>query len=456
MSVIELGSHAFYLTEKSALITPRAQDILGARPTMGIIDPMTVDQSQDVVYWGSDNNFPAMIRDQAYKNPIIPRAILFHANMVAGAEILPVQKDYDENNKPIHRIVRDPEIWEYLDSAGHRRYMRESASDLYWYQNIFPEFIITKNRQKIAQLSPNEAMFCRWATQNSKGICTEVIHNANWPNARRNHQYSEIIPAIDPYAYDMVEALREDSKKFKVIYPASYPSPGALFYQTAFWDGIRQSKYLEFLSRIPEIKNQILKNKIKPTFHVQLPMTHWERWFGAAWQEADHVKKQRLKEDYLQTLEDILTSQEGAGSAFVTEYGSSTTDNSLAEKWEITAIEDKTLEGTYIQDNIDATVQLLAAMALDPALIGYSSKESGTRNGGSDKFQSLQNYLVTMSPFNDIILEPMRFMARFNGWTKKYPRFDFIATYPMVDKLNAKGDVSYKDPKKQDPNASNQ
>lgn len=438
MSVIELGQSAYYLSDRKMLVTPRASDIPGAKPTMGVVDRLFNNNSQDVVYWGVDNNFPKNIRDASYKNPIIPRAIMFHANMLAGATILPVMKDYDDNGEEIHKLVKDAAIWEYLDSRYHKRYMLESASDLYWFQNIFPEIVISKDRKSVALVSPNEAMFCRWGAQNEKGICTELLHNANWPHADRTHKYTTPIPAIDPYAWDVEEAVREDSKKFKLAYPASYPSPGAVFYQTAFWDGIRQSKYLEFLAQIPEVKNQIMKNKIKPSFHVQLPMMHWERWFGKAWKDADHEGRRRLKESYLVALEEILTSKDNAGAAFVTEYGSSSVDQREAEKWEITQIEDKTADGTHNQDNIDGTVQLLAALALDPALIGYSSKESGTRNGGSDKVQALQSYIVTMKPFNDIILEPLRFKARFDGWTKKYPRFDFVFKYPDLEKLNPK------------------
>jgi hypothetical protein len=444
MSVKHLGPNAYYIAERNMLVTPKKQDILGAKPTMAVLDRLYRGANTDIVYWGADNNFPHTIREQAYKNPIIPRAIMFHANMVASATVLPVMKDFDDNGTPIHKLVRDPDIWNYLDSTQHRRYMLESASDLYWFQNIFPDVIISRDRKSLT-ISPNESMFCRWASQNEQGLCTELIHNANWPYATRSHQYSTIIPTIDPYAYDIAETVRERTSTFKFAYPASYPSPGAVFYQTAFWDGIRQSKYLEFLAQIPEVKNQIMKNKIKPSYHVQLPMMHWERWFGKAWYDADHDGRRRLKNEYLVALEEILTAKETAGAAFVTEYGSSSTDNRNAEKWEITQIDDKTTDGTHNQDNIDGTVQLLCALGIYGSLIGYSSKESGTRNGGSDKVQALQNYIVSMKPFNEIVLEPLRFKAKFDGWTQKYPRFDFVFRYPELDAMTNKAQTAPKE-----------
>ncbi len=435
MSVIDLGPNAFFIGEKGGiLVTPKLSDIPGASPTMAVVEKGF--GNQEVVFWGNDNNFPRVVRDQAYKNPIIPRAMMFHANMTASAAILPIITEYDDEGNEILRVVKDPEIWSFLQSTQFKRYKIESASDLFWFQNIFPEIIISKDRKSVSMISPNEAMFCRWGAQNERGLCTELIHNANWPNARRLDKFTTILPTIDPYAFDVAEAVRE-SNRFKLAYPASYPSPGAVFYQTAFWDGIRQSKYLEFLTQIPEVKNQIMKNKIKPSFHVQIPMIHWERWFGKKWLDADHEERKRLKEGYLTRFEEVLAANKGG--TLVTEFGSSQIDHKEAEKWEIVAIKDEMTDGTHNQDNIDGTVQLLCALALDASLIGYSSKESGTRNGGSDKIQALQIYIETMQPFKDVILEPLRFKAAFDGWTKRHPGLDFIAKYPNIERLNGKG-----------------
>ncbi len=437
MSVIHLGPNAVFESSSRALVTPRASEMPGSSPTMAVLERGYTNQ--EVIFWGTDNNFPRMIRDQAYKNPIIPRAMMFHANMTASATILPVIMDYDDEGNELPRVVKDPEIMRFLKSTQFKRYKVESASDLFWFQNIFPEIIISKDRKTVSMISPNEAMFCRWGAQNEKGLCTELLHNANWPNANRSHKFTTVIPTLDPYAFDVAEAVREQSGRFKFAFPASYPSPGAVFYQTAFWDGIRQSKYLEFLAQIPEVKNQIMKNKIKPAVHIQMPLIHWERYFGKGWADATPQEKKALKDEYTRKLETILSPMDSAGGVFVTEYGSSVTDGKTAEKWEIVFLDDKTTDGSYIQDNIDGTVQLLAALALDAALIGYSSKESGTRNGGSDKIQALQIYIETMQPFKDVILEPLRFKADFDGWTKRHPGLDFIAKYPNLERLNAKG-----------------
>lgn len=440
MSVIELGENALFISDYNVLVTPKLSDVPGGKPLYGVEKNNSRNVSK-IIYWGDGNNFPQTVKEEGYKNPIIPRAIMMHINMTAGATIQPVIKDYDDNGNEKLIYVRDAEIADYLRSIEFRRYQLESASDLFWYQNIFPSIIISKNR-KYCYLSPNEASFCRWSVQNDYGVCEHVYHNANWPFASPDDAETTRVKAIDPYSYDIVEAVRDDSKEFHFIYPASYPSPGSLFYQTAFWDGIRQSKYLEFLRQIPEVKNQILKNKIKPSYHVQLPMMHWERWFGKTWHEADHQKRKQLKETYLEVLQSLLSNKSTAGGAFVTEYGSSSIDNRVAEKWEINRIEDKTEDGSYNLDNIDGTVQLLCALGIDSSLIGYSSKEAGARNGGSDKIQALNVYIETMQPFKDVILEPLRFKAQFEGWTKRHPGLDFVAKYPNIDRLNGKGTIA--------------
>lgn len=443
MAVIALNNTNYFLSGKNLLVTEKPP----ATPTHGILTKAP-GNLQEIVAWGEGNNLPKLIRDQAYKIPLIPRAIMFHVNMVAGARVVPVTYDYDDDGNEIRRVVKDPEILTYLRSTEFRKYKVESASDLFWFQNIFPELILSKDRKKILIMSPNEAMFCRWGVQNENGTCDYLYHNANWPNARiSDTKTTTKIRTIDPYAYNVAEAVREETAHYKFIYPSSYPSPGNLFYQTAFWDGIRQSKYLDFLEQIPEVKAKIIQNKMKPAYHINIPMIHWERWFGKAWFDADAAKRKEMKAAYLADLEAMFTPNGNAGAAFATEYGSASNDQRIAEKWEIHAIEDNSPDGSYIQDNIDATVQLLCALGIDAALIGYSSKETGTRNGGSDKLQALQIYIETIEPFRDVILEPLRFKAQFDGWSAKYPGLDFAWSYPNLDRLTQKQNPPKSEPK---------
>ena len=433
MSVLELSPNTFVLPESKAVV----REVAAVSPTMPVVRE-EVWKYSDVVFWGEDNNFPKRVLDQAMKIAVIPPSLFFHANMLSGSVILPVQKHYESTNsgvKEVIEVVQDPEIWTFINSVHFKRYRRESAIDLFWFQNIFPEVILTKNRQKIALVSPNEAMFCRWAKQKTNGVCESVFVSANWPMTQKSDQYIEEIPAIDPYAYDIVEATRERTNEFKFIYPSSYPSPGRNFYQVAFWDGIRQSGWLSVLEKIPEVKAHLLKTQMRVAYHIQVPSIFWEKNFGKAWKEADLTQRTALKRGYLEELDKILAGSENAGKAFISEFGQNL-DGKQAEKWVIEPIQDPNHDGKFSQDNSDATAYLFYAMGIDLTLVGFSGKDTAARSGGSDKREALLIYLEKMKSMREIELEVLRFTAQFNGWQQKYPLLDFMHQTTLLTTLD--------------------
>lgn len=434
MAVVEVSENAFVLGKSKAVITT---EVPAAQPTMTVVQD-EVWKHSDVVFWGNDNNFPARIVEQAMKVAVIPPSLFFHANMLSGSNILPVIKHYEASPggvKEVIEVVQDPEIWEFINSVHFKRYRREAAIDLFWFQNVFPEVILTKDRKKIALISPNEAMHCRWAKQNEKGVCESVLVSANWPSTRKSDKYVSEIPAINPYDYDIVEGTRDRFNDYKFIYPCSYPSPGRNFYQLAFWDGIRQSGWLDILAKIPELKAHLLKTQMRVSYHIQVPSVFWERNFGDKWKKADYLQRKQIKLEYFEELDKILSGAPNAGKAFISEFGMSL-DGKTSESWIIEPIKDPNHDGKFVQDGIDATANLFYALSIDLTLAGFAAKEMGSKSGGSDKREALLIYLEKMKPMREVELEPLRFTARFNGWQKKYPMLDFMHQTTLLTTLD--------------------
>ncbi len=433
--VIEVSENAYVLGKSNVVITEG--DMPGSSPTMTVVEENKW-QSSEVVFWGEDNDFPRRIVEQAMKVAVVPPSLFFHANMLSGSTILPVIKHYEVNNqgiKEVIEVVDDPEIWEFMNNAHFKRYRRECAVDLFWFQNTFPELILTKDRKKIALISPNEAMHCRWAKQNEQGICESVLVSANWPKAKKGDKYVTEIPAINPYAYDIVEATRGQANDYKFIYPCSYPSPGRNFYQLAFWDGIRQSGWMEILTQIPSLKAYLLKTQMRVAYHIQVPSSYWEKTYGEKWKKADAVQRKNIRKEHFEAFDKILSGEKNAGKAFVSEYGQSI-DGKTSEQWTIEPIKDPNHDGKFVQDSLEATANLFYALSIDLTLAGFASKDMGSRSGGSDKREALLIYLEKMKPLREIELEPLRFVARFNGWQKKYPKLDFIHQTTLLTTLD--------------------
>lgn len=429
------------IVEPDIYIAPNAQAVVstsspGAAPSFVIDKNDEAGGISEIIPWGVANDFPQKVLKDGERSTIIPTALKWQANLISKT-VLPFLVDYDDNGKEVVQLCRDPEIMQFLDSRFFRRYQRESANDIFWFLNVFPEIILSKDRKKITHIHPNEAAHCRWSAQNSKGQCEFVYMNANWPDANVGDKETIKIRALDPYHYDLVNWTRETHTNiFKFIFPASYPTPGKTFYQLAHWNGIRRSGWLDVLASVPKLKKALFENQMTIKYHIQIPERFWEQEFGSDWKKWTTEERNNAKMQVANRINRNLVGSEKSGVAMMSEFGISAIDGKTVEGWKIEAIPDKLKDGQYLADNMEATAHLLYALGLDPTLVGFASKEMGSRSGGSDKRESLLIYLSQLEPYRDILFEPLDFIAEYNGWKAKYPQLKFRIPQTLLTTLD--------------------
>jgi hypothetical protein len=429
----------YFPTENVALLPSGVAVSLGtpgADPTQPIVKDHSVVSSLGYVPWGDANDFPQQVLKRGRRSTIIPQALNWKANLISR-KVRPYLVDEDDTGKEILQPVKDPEILAFLDTRHFKRYVRESANDIFWFLNIFPELILSKDRKKITHIHPNDASYCRIGQQNSKGVSEHVYVNANWPNAMFNSDETEKIRALDPYQYDLVNWTRDEhSKVFKFIYPSSYPTPGNTFYQLAHWDGIRASGWLDVLEKVPEVKKAMFENQMTIKYHIQIPREYWPNEYGSLWEKATPAERDAIRMAKMEQINNRIVGAKNSGIALITEFGVSSIDGRTIEGWKIEAIPDKLKDGAHLADNMEATSHLLYSLGLDPTLVGFASKEMGSRSGGSDKRESLLIYLSQLDPYRDVLYEPLDFIAEFNGWKAKYPGLEFRSKQTILTTLD--------------------
>jgi hypothetical protein len=435
MSIIIVDHNTRILPLAKAVVTTDG-DEPNAEPTQPIVKDNGMVSMAKIVPWGDANDFPQQILKLARGNTIIPTALKWQANLIS-TQVLPFQVDYDDAGKELLQHVKDFEIYEFLNNRHFKRYQREAANDIFYFLNIFPELILSKNRKKITHIHPNEAAYCRIGQQNKSGVSEFAYVSANWPWEQAQSSEVHQIRMLDPYEYDLVNWTRDKhTNAFKFIYPSSYPTPGNTFYQLAHWDGIRTSGWLDVLSKVPALKKALFENQMHIKYHIKIPREHWENEYGSEWAKFTHEQKEGIRAKTVQSLNDRLVGAEKAGITIATEFGVSSIDGKTSEGWVIDVLPDKLKDGSYLADNMEATAHLLYALGIDPALMGFASKEMGSRNGGSDKRESLLIYLSQLEPYRDVLFEPLNFIAEFNGWKEKYPTLEFRTKQTILTTLD--------------------
>lgn len=378
----------------------------------------------DVAPWGDDNDFPQKLISVVEQSTEIAPLLDWQARAMQGREVIAVQRVYDDDSgKFVERVVNDEEIDDFLQDTTTKRYMRESSLDFFYFWNVFPELIKSVKGDKIAYIGTQDASFCRWSKQDNNGIIRKCYVNANWPDAKSTDKETIKYPVIDPYSTQRIEDVR-NSKDDRFIYPISYPSPGKVYYQLSKWHGFIVSGWADIARSIPQAKKSMMKRILSAKYILRIPINYWPAVYPD-WKDMTSDQKLAKKKEKLKEINDQLTGMENAGKTIMNEFGKDMFTNQDVPAWEIVEIESNTKSGEHLEDSREASEHLMRAVGVDPTLVGDGPGKKMGGGSGSDKRIAFNIYVALLQAYRDVILEPLYFIAEYNGWRKKYKGLKF-------------------------------
>lgn len=375
--------------------------------------------------WGSDNAFPDDVISDAYKSTIIPPVLEWKARaLYSGGLVYGTVTTDEKSGEEILTPKQDAEIDAWLKRTAIKKALMKMCSDYYWFYNIFPAFILSKDRSQIAVLAPQDASYCRWSLQNpnNNNQIEKLYVNANW-SSRGTIQDSLQIPVLD-IDYDGVEKLRKRKDGHIYVYPVSYPTPGRSYYQVAAWETLRKSGWLGVAQNIPLFKKKLMENQLSIKYHIEVSMDWW-KWKYPDWDKLTAKEKKDLREKELENFNSLMQGATNAGKSIMsTSFRDRHTGTEYAG-WKITAIDDKIKDGVYVEDSQEASSHHYSALGVDPTLIGTAPGKGMGAGSGSDKRVAFNIYVNNCRADQDLILEPLQFIAEYNGWTERIKGLTF-------------------------------
>ncbi|GAB4042197.1 hypothetical protein [Spirosoma litoris] len=414
---------SFWLGKGEVLATSSTPP--GATPSL-LKRPQWQSGRNGIMPWGEDNNFPQTIIDLYNQDPIIPKTLGNQAAMLMGRGIMPVQQTLGPDGKEINTPINDPEIWAFLRSPGVRQYLRQGSSDLLWFFNVFPEFILSKNRKQIVQLTAKQAAYSRYSAVNQEGRCEKVFLSANWPSASITDEFTTGVSTLDPLNWDRVNWTRNHAD-YKFIYPLSYPTPGKSFYSLAHHDSIRTSNWLDVHLAIPQFKKFLMQNQMSIKYHIKVDKEFWPELKGRkVWDNATAEQQLAWKKEWLLSVEKNLTDVTKTGNSIMTETTFDQQKGVMIDHIQIVPVTDLMKDGKFIDDSMEAAAKIFYALGTDPTLPGFASDKMGGNMGGSSKREAWLIALALMNPYRDLMLEPLDFISEFNGWSARYDNLTYL------------------------------
>jgi hypothetical protein len=343
-----------------------------SKPTTGTVNKITgTNGTLGIAYWGANNNFPNEVRADLLKDAEMLELINKRVLTSYGKGIVCLNEiDRTDQGEPIYQAIKDWDLVNWYRSPQTRKYCMEGFQDLFTFANVFPELITTRDRSKIYSVSINEAMHCRWELMGDDGKLKNVIHNKNWPYAKLTDlAQTTVIPAIDPYDYDIVSAVKGDKSLKKFIYPLNYPSIGQTYYQVANWNALRVSGWMAIAAKVPEFVLALMTNQMTIKYLIRIPNAYWPSVYKD-WDKMSESAQDLKKKAKMAEINKSLTDAKNAGKSILNEVGIDPVTKEKIPGWEIVVIDDKTKPGAYTPTSAEASSHKMRALGTDPALPG--------------------------------------------------------------------------------------
>ena len=415
---------SFHLSHDAGPVTA-SDSPAGATPTQ-VKQPQHLVGRNGIMPWGENNDFPQLITSLYSQDPIIPRTLGNQAAMLTARGVMPVLQTLDEEGKEKNVPVNDPEIWAFLRSPGFRQYLKQGSLDLLWFFNLFPELILSKDRSRIVQMGCPQASYCRYSAVNAVGRCESVYVSGDWPRASIDDALTQRVSTLDPMNWDRISWVR-NHPDYKFIYPLSFPTPGKSFYSLAFHDAIRTSGWLEVHLAIPMLKKFLMQNQMSIKYHFKVDAAFWSALKGPkVWNDASPEQRNEWKKEWLISVEKNLTDVTKTGNSILTELNWDAQKGTYRDMIQVVPVTDAMKDGKYITDSMEAAAKIFYALGQDPTLPGFASEHMQSSSGGSNKREAFLIALALMNPYRDLKLEPLDFIAQYNGWSDRYENLTFV------------------------------
>lgn len=370
-------------------------------------------ENSELIPWGVDNIFPQRILKEIRKSTIIAPTLKKQAE-IAYDQIVYGLEESTDGSEPKFKRAYDPQVEAFFNRSQIHRYAIESLRNFYHFYFATPRLIFTKDRSQVYSISCYKTAHFRFARPDDFGYISKGYICADWESYYHpTSEYVRPVPLID--IYQTPEFYREEQKDFEYIYPLAYPTEDEIHYPLVDWNTARESGWLEVAQSIPKFKKALMKNQVALKNLIQIPSWWWE-WKHPGFDKMDEKKRKDLVNLEADKFEKFFKGEDNAGNSMLVTYISDPKYQKEYQGWKVEAVDNKIKDGIYIEDSNEAASHLLFALGMDPAIIGIQPGSKMGAGSGSDKRVAFNIYVDTVKAHQDLILEPLSWIAAYNGW----------------------------------------
>jgi hypothetical protein len=373
--------------------------------------------------WGEDNQYPQKFLDQLNLNGAASVGLGIKKAIHYGGGLTLFKNEKDETTGKRKKVVQYLEDYPDLQTFWKRnklpKFFTGEISDLETWGFALPEFIVSKNFEKIVQVRRQKTAWGRKELINPKsGFSENVYINAHWKDTNTKSEYVSRIDCVDPlWSPEEIKEYCKEKKIHKFVMPIHYTMMDEAYYNKPSWHCIYKNGWLEVSNSIPKYKKYLFENQINLKYIVYISDLYFENEYGDDWEEKFDVKKrQKIREELISAIDDHLSGNTSAGrSMYSKKY--KTADGEWVKGIEVEAIDNKIKDGSYLPDATAANEEILFALGVDSSMAGSGTPGGGMGAGsGSDKRIAFTILTALFKTKRDATLEIWELLKEYNGW----------------------------------------
>lgn len=403
------------------------------KPTTRIV-PGT--QNERYIAFGDDDQLPYEIIQKVGEDEVTAQNKLFNVLTCYGQGIR-LKPEQPNGSVPV-------EASHWAKRQNLPLYFLEQATDMKYF--FFTVSVIILNRQgtRINKIRHKEACYCRFAEADSRGKIPYVYY-ANWKEGQRSQEV-ERIPLLDIHnpLEDLETRLgidtddgrkRKPTKERKFAILTRFPTPGAQYYPSPYWNAIFRGGSYDEKRLIAAAKRAKLRNHTSVKYQVEIEHGYWQKVITEE-NIIDPVKQvERIRQEK-ENINKFLFGAENSNKVWVSGFFVNP-DGKEVHDVRINLIDAKKEGGDWNEDIQAAANTICYGDNIHPNMVGATPGKSQQNNSGSDKRELFTMKQALETAYHHIMLTPLQLVFDFNGWNIR-PEVPMIQLTTLDKHVDAK------------------
>jgi len=368
------------------------------------------------IAWGANDDYPTRSRKLIRKVSIAGSTIRKVANKLAGNGLC---YHYRNGAKEPAYI---PEVENFLFANQiHTKWWLAQVANYCYYMNTFGTMILSTDRTKIVRLIHKDAETCRVGMNKDRTMVSRLHYSPYFAIGETPAEDKRLsFPLLQLNADDQTFLDRYKSIS-EVGYHTFFPTPGSFYYGIPWWDALFQTDgWLNVSANVPKIILSMHNNQVSLKYIISIPESYFVARYSN-WQLMDESEVKTIVDTKVQSINDLLTGTDNVAKSLSQLVKEDPVTHGVYGKITIEAIDDKLKRDAWVPDATVSDAQIVQGFGEHPSQIGL--QPAGGKMGagsGSDQRESYNTSITLNTPDQQVILEPLNFISRFNGWDVEF------------------------------------